>query len=199
MIDKNCGTVELIDSMGSDESIVRIARISYGRKDTLGKGRLIKLLLNNGHTSVFEHVVFQFRVECPIFTARQIMRHRIGSFTERSMRYTKPASRYMPSDKRMDSNASQNLVIAYHTAQAQYEKLLYEGVPKELARSVLPMGTMTEFYWTINARSMMNFLKLRLAEDAQYEVREIAKQVLEHFKMVLPITAMEFMRMEGLV
>lgn len=77
---------------------------------------------------------------------------------------------------------------SYEHAWRTYQDLLTQGVAKELARSVLPLGIYTEFYWTVNARSLMNFLSLRLGEDAQYEIRQFAAAVETFFEQKMPIT-----------
>jgi len=194
MYDKEAGLLELEEFMGGDDAVVRAARICYGRDDIRGKGKLIRHLIQNGHTSVFEHAVFRFKVICPIFTQRQLMRHRISSYTERSSRYTNSDSFYYPSTQRMDPDLLSHFSIAYNTAYVQYNNLLSKGAPRELARSVLPMGTMTEFKWTINVRSLMNFLELRLDEHAQYEIRQIARQAENYFADKMPITYREWKR-----
>ena len=66
--------------------------------------------------------------------------------------------------------------------------MLELGVAKELARLVIPVGTFTEFYWTVNARSLMNFLSLRTAETAQREIRDYATACENYFAQVMPIT-----------
>ena len=73
-------------------------------------------------------------------------------------------------------------------AYSSYALLLEIGVAKEVARSVLPVSMYTQFYWTINARSLMNFLSLRLDENAQAEIREYAKKVEKYFAEVMPVT-----------
>jgi thymidylate synthase (FAD) (EC 2.1.1.148) len=78
---------------------------------------------------------------------------------------------------------------AYREAYSIYRELLERGVARELARIVLPLGTYTQFYWTVNSRSLMNFLKLRMSEDAQYEIREYARVIYLIFREKMPWTA----------
>jgi thymidylate synthase (FAD) len=85
---------------------------------------------------------------------------------------------------------------AYEAAYATYRAMLDDGVAKEVARSVLPVGIYTEFYWTLNARSLMNFLSLRNAETAQREIRRYAEAVEEHFARLMPVTHAAFVARE---
>ena len=80
------------------------------------------------------------------------------------------------------------IVRVYKEIYSTYRKLLEYGVAREMARIVLPLGTYTQFYWTVNSRSLMNFLKLRMAEDAQYEIREYAKVIYLIFRERMPWT-----------
>jgi thymidylate synthase (FAD) len=65
-------------------------------------------------------------------------------------------------------------------------------VAKEVARSVLPVGLYTEFYWSVNARSLMNFLSLRNAAAAQHEIRVYAEAAEQHFARAMPVTHSSF-------
>jgi thymidylate synthase (FAD) len=204
------GFVDLIDSMGSDLSIVRAARVSYGKtsSDPEKDKKLIKFLLNNDHGTPFEHTSFTFHVKAPIFVVRQWMRHRIGnSFNEISGRYTEMKEEfYLPTTLRtqvsknyeyqtlMDSvNSLEKIEAHYEATFKLYKELLELGVAKEQARAILPLGLYTEFYWTVNARSLMHFISLRLDPHAQEEIREYAVALLEYFKEVLPWTAEAFL------
>ena len=81
---------------------------------------------------------------------------------------------------------------AYAAAYATYRGLLDDGVAKEVARSVLPVGLYTEFYWSVNARSLMNFLSLRNAPTAQHEIRVYAAAAERHFEQAMPVTHAAF-------
>jgi thymidylate synthase (FAD) len=76
----------------------------------------------------------------------------------------------------------------YERTYRLYQEFIERGVAKELARSVLPMGTFTQFYWTVNARSLMNFLSLRAAETAQLEIRRYAEAIEPFFAGLMPVT-----------
>ena len=200
--------VQLIDHMGNDMSIVRAARVSYAgesKGDEKDRG-LIKYLLKNRHTSPFEHVVFTFRVECPIFVARQWMRHRTWSFNEVSYRYTEaPEDAWYPTEWRAQSNENKQMsagvLDSFHQKVAQdtyhkaidfslrsYQWLLNLGVTREQARAVLPVATMTSFYGTVDLHNLLHFLSLRLHEHAQPEIRVYAERILELITPIVPWT-----------
>ncbi len=205
------GFVRLDDAMADDLSVVNAARVSFGvRRETLEDAdrHLISFLMRERHGTPFEHNSFRFHVRCPIFVAREWFRHRIGSFNELSGRYSeletvgyipelssirtqlgKPgAYTFEPTRPEIAEDAVEAIQFAYMTAFAEYKRMLSMGVAKEVARIVLPVGIYTEFYWTVNARSLMNFLSLRLDETAQYEIREYANAVSDHFADKMPIT-----------
>jgi len=183
--------VTIVSHVNGDDEIAKFASICYGKEDAQNKESLIKLLLANGHTSVFEFANFTFRIKCPIFVARQWMRHRMGSYVEKSLRYTKAENFYIPEG----TDAKQLFDAAIRTSISAYETLLAIGVKKEQARAVLPLSVMTEFYWNVNARSLMNFLKLRLDKHAQLEIREYAQEIMNIFESKMPITAKYFKEM----
>ena len=207
------GFVRLDAHMADDLSVVNAARVSFGaHKDKLDDSDygLISFLMRERHGTPFEHNSFRFHIRCPIFVAREWFRHRIGSFNELSGRYKEiPTVGYSPApehvrtqvgkpgayrfeqvDEVLASQTISQIQDAYGVAYASYEAMLQSGVAKEVARIVLPVGTYTEFYWTVNARSLMNFLSLRRHETAQFEIREFALVVEELFKSVMPWTAM---------
>jgi thymidylate synthase (FAD) len=209
------GFVRLDDVMASDLSVANAARVSFARrKDTMDEGDegLIRFLLRERHGTPFEHNAFRFHVRCPIFVAREWFRHRIGSFNEFSMRYAKATDEfYVPApedvrtqvgkpgaytfetvDPALAERTRDELRAVYEQAYATYERLVEQGIAREIARCVLPVGAYTEFYWTINARALMNFVSLRAAETAQREIRRYADAVEELFAAVMPVTHAAF-------
>ena len=203
------GFIRLTDSVGDDNTVVKSARVSYGN-ETKGEEadrKLLKYLLDNKHETPFEHLVFTFHVKCPIFVARQWFRHRIGSFNEISGRYVKLDTEFwVPTEwrsnnqenKQSSSDAgftpvqAEKLYRKYHSAldlsALIYEELLESGVAREQARGVLPLATYTEFYWTVNARSLFNFLRLRMDTAAQHEIQVYANAILDLVKPIAPWT-----------
>jgi len=189
----NAGYVRLVEYMGGDESVIRNARRCWRSEDKSNEEsdrNLIRHLLREGHMTPFETIVFTFDVKCPIFVARQWMRHRIGSFNEESLRYCVAERDYfIPHGLNQQQLAFWKM---YNDEQFDRYNLLTQTMPKEQARSILPLGTYTKFYWTVNGRSLMNFLKLRLDKGAQAEIREYAKVILDMAKVVAPVSFTEF-------
>ena len=215
--------VELVSADASDIQVAAAAQVSQGRtpNDDTDVERLIKALVRLRHGSPFEHNKLTFRVTVPIFIAREWQRHRIGSFNEVSGRYTKLEGHfYIPKANQRGglANSGTSMVpkrdhLAIYTeldvedqmrmmsiqSWSLYEDLINDGVANEVARMILPLNTFTSFYWTINARSLMNFLSLRVHDEnardisyPQYEIEQPAKMVEEYFSEAMPFTHAAF-------
>ena len=209
------GFVRLDGALADDLSVVNGARVSFARRkeemDASDEG-LIRFLMRDRHGSPFEHNAFRFHVRCPIFVAREWFRHRIGSFNEFSLRYAKatddfyvPAAEdvrtqvgkpgaytFEPVDDELAETTREELRAVYEHAYETYTRLVEQGVARELARSVLPVGAYTQFYWTVNARALMNFVSLRNSEFAQLEIRRYAEAVEAFFAELMPVTHAAF-------
>jgi thymidylate synthase (FAD) len=209
------GFVRLDDAMADDLSVVNGARVSFARRvdemDEADEG-LIRFLMRERHGTPFEHNAFRFHVRAPIFVAREWFRHRIGSFNEFSMRYAratdefyvptaedvrtqvgKPGSySFEPVDPELAETTRERLKEVYEAAYRAYEELVEQGVARELARAVLPVGSYTEFYWTVNARALMNFVSLRNSETAQREIRRYAEACELFLEQHMPVTYAAF-------
>jgi thymidylate synthase (FAD) len=209
------GFVRLDDAMASDLSVVNSARVSFGRRkeemDESDEG-LVRFLMRDRHGTPFEHNAFRFHIRAPIFVVREWMRHRVGSFNEFSMRYAKAtndfyvpdaedvrsqvgkpgAYSFEPVDAELAEQTREELQAVYEQAFETYERLVEQGVARELARSVMPVGAYTEFYWTVNARALMNFVSLRAAETAQREIRRYAEAVETFLAEKMPVTHAAF-------
>jgi len=210
----NYGFVRLDGHMADDASVVNAARVSFAKNDldkvelTDADKGLINFLMRERHGTPFEHNAFRFHVKCPVFVAREWFRHRIGSFNEFSARYSEaPNQFYLPdlsmvrtqkgkpgayvfeqADMEVSMNALEHMRKAYEDAYTAYASMIRDGVAKELARTVLPVGMYTQFYWTVNARSIMNFCSLRSASTAQFEIREYSFAIEKIFAGIMPIT-----------
>lgn len=201
--------VQLVDCMGDDSSIVQAARVSYGggTKSPSDDSTLIRYLMRHKHNTPFEMVEFKFRIKCPIFIARQLMRHRTASINEISARYSVIENDYyIPSPLRTQSTINKqgsdkpiddpilysHYVESCEKAFSTYKFMLAAGVSRELARCVLPQSTFTEFYWKINLHNLMHFLKLRMDSHAQLEIQMLSKQIYSHVKERVPIVAKAF-------
>jgi thymidylate synthase (FAD) len=209
------GFVRLDAAMADDLSVANSARVSFGRRkdelDDSDRG-LIRFLMRERHGTPFEHNAFRFHIRCPIFVAREWFRHRVGSFNEFSLRYAratddfyvpepedvrtqvgKPgAYSFEPVSDELAEETREQLQEVYEQAYAAYEQLVEKGVARELARAVLPVGAYTEFYWTVNARSLMNFISLRAAESAQREIRRYADACERYLAEHMPVTYKAF-------
>jgi len=166
--------VELVASWGSMVQLAGIANLSYGgtKKYTQKTAKqLVEKIIKLGHTSVLEFGGATFYVKTPIFVARQWMRHRHFSYLERSGRYTKFTEESIPQD--IDPTMREEL-----KNQLEIYAQLLENHKKEDARAVLGTGFLTEFYVSGNLRAWANFLKLRLTEHAQKEIRVEAEAIL---------------------
>jgi thymidylate synthase (FAD) len=210
------GFVRLDDAMADDLSVANAARVSFARRkeelDEADEG-LIRFLMRDRHGTPFEHNAFRFHIRCPIFVAREWFRHRIGSFNEFSLRYAKAtddfyvpdaadvrtqvgkpgAYTFEPVDAELAERTREELKAVYEQAFATYERLVEAGVARELARSVLPVGAYTQFYWTLNARALMNFLSLRNSEFAQLEIRRYGEAVETFLAAKMPVTYAAFL------
>jgi thymidylate synthase (FAD) len=206
----NLGKLELVDSMGSDLSVVQAARISNGAampdwRDEKDE-RLINFLAKHEHMTPFEHATFKFYVKAPIFVIREWQRHRTFSYNEMSARYKKLRPEfYMPSvmrgpdlinkqssvDWNDEAEEEKKLMLnAYEVTWDTYELLLRNGVAREIARSVLPVGIYSEMYVTGNFRNWMHWWWLRSGADAQQEIREYAHAVGDILAEKMPISFM---------
>jgi thymidylate synthase (FAD) len=86
----------------------------------------------------------------------------------------------------------EKLQEVYDAAYQTYEELVEAGVAREVARAALPVGAYTEFYWTVNARSLMNFISLRNSETAQREIRRYAEACERFLEEEMPVTYAAF-------
>jgi thymidylate synthase (FAD) len=216
------GFIEFVDMLphpstgvSGDLAIVNAARVSFmGESKGPDKDKkLLFYLLRNQHTSPFEMVEFKFRCRAPLVTWWQWVRHRTWNMNAQSGRYTpfeendfyvppvwrkQAASNKQASEGELDAETSaaltEKLVEHYRLGYQLYQEALDAGVSKEMARLYLP-GFSVYYTWVtkVDAHNLMHFLRLRMAEDAQYEIRVYAQAIYEHiFKPALPWTAEAF-------
>lgn len=203
------GFVRLDGADATDLSVVNAARVSFNKyqdaMDDRGAG-LIRFLMREKHGSPFEHNFFRFHVRAPLFVIREWQRHRIASYNEESGRYSefepmfyipnnirqqvgKPgAYTFEPVDDEVHEITRSVLLTHSEDAFARYRRLLDIGVAKEVARMVLPLNLYSSFFFSANARGLMNFLALRNSEFAQFEIREYAKALEKYFSDYMPAT-----------
>lgn len=216
------GLVRLVESMGSDLSIVRNARVSYDAEWRAGEdegkdAKLINYLVKNGHTSPFESVQFTFDVKAPIFVFRQWHRHRTWSYNEVSARYSElPEEFYVPELIQVTTQSSSNKqmrtdeqhpdanvfadALTEHCEEAfrKYQIAIEEGIPRELARCFLPVSTYSHMFATVDLHNLMHFLRLRLHSHAQYEIRVYAEAMLKIISAVCPVSVAAFCEKYGI-
>jgi thymidylate synthase (FAD) len=208
------GFVALDGALASDLAVVNGARVSFNQEsDELGERDegLIRFLIRERHGSPFEHGYFRFLVKAPLFVVREHHRHRAGhSYNEWSGRYSKMdaefyvpdnvrtqvgkpgAYSFEPVDEETREEARREIEENGERAFEAYERMLEQGVAKEVARAVLPLSTYTKYYWSCNPRSLMHFCGLRNHESAQFEIREFAAAAESFLERLMPITHAAF-------
>ena len=215
--------VKLIRSTASDDGVVQAAQVSVkgeNKPDTVPE-RLISYLMEYRHGTPFEHNSFTFFVAAPIFVFREWHRHRIASINEMSGRYSvlKPKFYSPPPERKMINIGTSarpemapgtpyqhEMMVDGDRAVCQFAWDIYKeridaGIANELARTVLPVSVYSEMYWTVNARSLMNFLSLRIdSPDSykrsrpQWEIQVAAEKLEAIFAELMPITHDCFVR-----
>lgn len=221
-------TVELVKSSASDSDVLFAARVSTAGEQSLDEMKkdperskgLINYLMRDRHGSPFEHNSMTFFISAPIFVFREFMRHRVGwSYNEESGRYRElePVF-YVPDDSRklvqegrpgkyvfVEGTPAQHQAVStvlnesYEQAYAAYQKLLAEGVAREVARAVLPVGLFSSMYATCNARSLMHFLGLRTQHELakvpsfpQREIEMVGEKMEAEWARLMPLTHAAF-------
>lgn len=206
--------VELIKTNANDDDVALAAWVSNNLDsvDRLENRDRVKGLINylyrEQHMSPFEHGSFTFKVDTPIFVTREFQRHRTWSYNEVSGRYTELKPRFylprrerpliqhgkigqyyfMPGDDEQYVQMIASKKRSIENAWREYKLQLELGVAREVSRDELPVGIYTQFYATANPRNVMQFLILRTAPNALFEIREVANQIEEHFASAMPLT-----------
>lgn len=192
----NDGFIRVVDYMGADESIVQAARVSYGKgtKKVHEDIGLIRYLLRHHHTTPFEMCEIKLHVRVPMDTWRQWIRHRTANVNEYSTRYSVAidASQTTESDqwrlqaksnrqgsegfidKKTGAELTRKEKELHQLCRRMYEDRLETGIAREQARKDLPLSTYTEAYWKTDLHNLLHFLRLRMDEHAQYEIRSYA-------------------------
>ena len=201
------GFISVVDYLGTDQSIVEAARVSYksGTKTLRDDISLIRYLMRHEHTSPFEFAEIVIHVRAPLFIARQWYRHRTANVNEISGRYSVlDSGHYIPETLNLQSSINKQsrnddrpenetlLLDSMKESMIQSEKtysdLIESGVAREIARGVLPMSTFTEWYWKIDLHNLLRLIKLRLHHSAQAEFTAYAKVLADIIKIWTPIT-----------
>ncbi|MEU0408621.1 FAD-dependent thymidylate synthase [Streptomyces griseorubiginosus] len=221
-------SVELVKSSASDSDVLFAARVSTlgeqsldeMQKDPERSKGLINYLMRDRHGSPFEHNSMTFFISAPIFVFREFMRHRVGwSYNEESGRYREldPVFYVPGADRKLvqegrpgkyvfvEGSPQQHEIVrsvlddSYQQAYTAYQKLLAEGVAREVARSVLPVGLFSSMYATCNARSLMHFLGLRTQHEQakvpsfpQREIEMVGEKMEAEWAKLMPLTYAAF-------
>lgn len=201
------GYVRLVDSMGSDITVVNSARVSYDKSvNELNEKdeRLISFLAENGHSSPFRHAIMQFEMYAPLMVARQVYKYVVGSdhvmdaWNESSRRYiTEEPTFYIPQadewrskpenskqgsgetlPRELGAMATQDLLDYVAFGERLYDRAMNSGIAPEQARLFLPAyGMYVRWMWTASLQSVAHFVNQRLAHDAQAEIQAYAQAV----------------------
>lgn len=218
--------IQVVDKLGQDLTIVNAARISFQTlHDTLTPGdvKLCEYLAAEKHFSPFRHVSLQFRIKAPEFVMRQLFKHVVGieatsvhptkdaPWNEMSGRYKVYKEIYIPSvfyqqhptakqcsagEHENSENMKQIFETGVKHALNAYNQLILNGVSREQARIMLPLGIMTEVVWTASLQAILNFVQLRDSAHAQLEIRELAQAMKELTIKEFPVTFKTLMEAE---
>ena len=209
--------VDLIEHMGDDLTVVRAARVSYANtSDYAGRiysgdqchlqqkdVKLIHYLAKHKHTSPFGHGFVTFRVDAPVFVARQLVKHKFLRWNEISRRYVKyepefyePYWRSKPKNSKQGSGGpmeiSQEAEMMFHAtlrnALTTYDMMIKEGVAPEQARSILPQNMMTSWYWSGSLDAWADMCRLRCAKDTQFETQIVASVIYGEMLKLYPVS-----------
>lgn len=216
------GFVALVDLMPrlvpigatADYAIAQAARTSYGRgtKKLNEDEGLIRYLMRHKHTTPFEFCELKFHVRMPIFVARQWIRHRTASVNEYSARYSiVPDQFYIPRHEHVQEQSQNNKQgrgdaasedaaskfiddcgTTSRDAYGRYQQAVDSNIAREIARIVLPVNAYTEWYWKCDLHNLFHFLRLRMDEHAQMEIRVYAEAMYRLVKPFFPIACRAF-------
>ena len=156
------------------------------------KKRLIRQVINSGHTSTLEHASFTFAIDgVSRVTEIHLIRHRIASFSIQSGRYVKRGDAAYRIPPKIRTLADKKLLEKYEkhldNSQELYNELVEAGIPAEDARFCQPQSIQVKIVMTMNARELLHFFSIRSCTRAQWEIREVAQQMLVLVKKVAPI------------
>ena len=214
--------IKLLGHMGSDVTVANVARVSLGRTVTeIGPSEqsLIDYLIRHQHTSPLRHCYATFHIVAPLFVLRQWGKHQVGcAWNEISYRYVqfdaeragvwKPSSwreavpgvkqgsgAELPADLTLEAELA--YVEGCEAAATAYQRMIDAGVCREQARAILPQAVQSEVIWTASLQALLHFLDLRLAPDAQQEIREYAQQIARIVFELWPVTLGAWRRERG--
>lgn len=202
--------VDYIDHMGDDLTVVNAARVSFNKRKSEFDDKdekLIKYLAEHNHFTPFTHCTLTVKIKCPIFVARQLLKHQIGlSVNEVSRRYVDDPPEFMEINewrqraenkkqgsgdylpKILNTAVNNEYKRLMKSLEIAYNSFLKAGVAPEQARAILPQSMMTEFYWTGSLFAFTRICNLRLDPHAQIETGDIARMILKILKEKFPVS-----------
>ena len=200
--------VELVDKMGSDLSVVNAARVSYSKvadEMTDKDEKLIKYLVEHNHWSPFAHATIQFRIQAPVYVARQLVKHQVGlAWNEVSRRYVdyvpkvykidrwrgrpKNSKQGSSGDIKMSTEMKFEYDMCIEKSIGLYNRMIKEGIAPEQARAVLPQSMMTEWIWSGSLYAFARVCNLRNKPDVQEETRQITESMNSFLSNGFPIS-----------
>lgn len=211
-------SVEYVDHMGTDLSVVNAARVSFDKESegvwddlnekkvpSIQDEKLISYLAKHNHWSPFAHTTVSIRIKAPIFVARQLVKHQVGlAWNEVSRRYVDSEPEFwFPKEwrgKPVNAKQGSEGVLAdqnkYHEwfrgiamgALHAYSEAIEEGMAPEQARMILPHNLQTEWIWTGSLYAFARVCNLRLDSHAQSETQEVAKMISDTVKPLFPVS-----------
>lgn len=184
-------TVELLNhTLNPDETIEKAARICYNSKsgDYLRRKKFLQGLIKSGHTATIEHASATFKISgVSRALTHELVRHRLMSFCQRSQRYCSEDGFQYVTPNTISEKFNEKYQKMIDGINAFYTEMVNAGIPKEDARYVLPNACCTEIIVTANFREWRHFLGLRLSPRAQWEIRNLAKEILKQLYSIAPI------------
>ena len=203
--------VRLIDSMGTDLTVVNAARVSFGKKTEVFREedrKLIAYLAKHQHLSPFGHCFASFHVKAPIFVSRQLVKHEYLRINEISRRYVDSEPEFYTPEVwrgRPDGSIKQGSEGTADVDTGQYnrhcysgldiyDQMIHDGVAPEQARMVLPQSMYTEWYWSGSLDAFAKMYKLRIHHSAQEETQQIAKKIGANMELLYPVSWRELTR-----
>lgn len=201
--------VEYVDHMGSDESVVNAARVSFANEGDDGRTeeqneKLIKYLARHGHWTPFGHTSITLRITAPIPIRTQCFKHKVGFVeNEESRRYVSytpeifiPEFRSQVDNKKQGSGGLHKYSKEWQESYKEgvdsminlYETMIDDGVAEEQARFVLPQGVMVNWYWTGSLSAFARFCKQRMDPHAQLEIQQLATMVDAEIRGLYPMS-----------
>jgi thymidylate synthase (FAD) len=201
------GGVQVLDYMGSEQSLIHAARQSYQKGTrTLNDDRgLLRHLVRHKHSGPLEFAELAVQIRAPLTVARQIVRTRTANWSEESGRFSILEDVYIPPPERIQRTSAANkqgsgerfdeaeaALIRGHlqagstAAMLAYAEALDRGLARETARQVVPCGIMTTWCWKLDLHNICKTLGLRLAHDAQGEAQELARAIRDVVAVWMP-------------